>query len=187
MPEKLTYKGRPVDFSRAAARFVTVRRQLPRIWGTVAVNYFKDSFRRQGWRDRTLKKWPDRKKGVKGRAILIGRGHLRNSIRIETATFRRTVVGSNLPYAAAHNEGVQATVTVRAHTRRIYGRRKEEYVTRAGHNRTRSVRYEAGSYEVRQHTRRMNLPQRRFAGNSEVMNRKLDAVTARALDVIFDI
>jgi phage gpG-like protein len=112
---EFTYKGKPYSFRQVALNFHKVRKQLPGVLGTIAANYFKDSFRREGWRDRSLKYWPRRRKNFRkdnGRAILVKSARLRNSIRIEQAVFARTVVGTSVPYADAHNSGVNKTVAV---------------------------------------------------------------------------
>lgn len=187
MPKIFSYKGKNYDFTVASIRYAEVKKQLPRVFGTVAVNFFKDSFRRQGWSDKRLVKWTALKKPSKGRAILIRRGHLRNSIHVNTANFNRIEIGSNLPYAAAHNNGVESeTVSVRAHTRRQYANEQTKYTTKSGKERSRTDKVETSRTTVRSHTREMNLPQRQFMGDSEMMNRKLDAVTIKAIDAIFD-
>ena len=78
-------------------------------------------------------------------------GRLRKSIRIRRATFRRITIAAEAPYAAAHNFGVDETVTVRSHTRH------------------------------------MQLPQRQFMGDSQMLDQKLDRIVERAVEEIFDI
>lgn len=184
-----TYNGKPYSFSDITMNYHRVRNQLPGVIGTVAVNFFKDSFRRQGFRDRQLKRWEKRKndkKQDKGRAILIKSGRYRNSIHIISATPQRIEVGTSVPYAEAHNEGFKGTVTVRAHTRSKYKKVKEQYTTRTGKIRSRTTRQSTGNtYQVRSHTRKMNLPQRQAIGDSEVMNLKFDQTFTRAIDAIF--
>ena len=185
-----TYNGRPYNFNDVALKFHRVRQQLPGVLGTVAVNYFKDSFRRQGWRNRSLKAWDKRanekNKKNKGRSILVSSGRLRNSIHIIQATPQLIAVGTSVPYAAAHNEGFIGTVTVRAHTRSQTRKVREDYTTRKGNVRSRTFRQDTGkSFQVRAHTRQMNLPQRQFMGDSEVLNLKIDQTFTRAIDAIF--
>lgn len=188
MAKSFTYKGRDYDFGRIVPRLTEVMNFLPEVMATTAVNYFKDSFRRQGWRDKGLKKWKPRKDGSRpGGAILVKRGHLRNSIRRLLATWPRTEVGTNLPYAAAHNEGFTGTVNVRAHTRRTSTRVREKYTARSGKERTRTVKHYKSSYPVRAHTRKMDLEQRQFMGDSDMLSRKLDFVITKAVDTIFDV
>jgi phage gpG-like protein len=175
MARTFQYKGRDYDFSKIVINLTEAKASIPDVLATTALNFFKDSFRRQGWRDKGLTKWAGRKNGSRpGGAILVKRGHLRNSIRKLLVSWRLTEIGTNLPYAAAHNTGVSETVTVKSHKRRKYqksGKRKQA----------------TGSYGVRAHKRKMNLPQRQFMGESEVLNLKIDAAMAAAVDKIFEI
>ncbi len=190
MKEAFTYKGKPYSFRQVAMNYHRVRNQLPGVLGTVAVNYFKDSFKRQGWRDRYLQPWKKRAPGTKnnrGRAILVRSGRLRNSIRILESNPRRVVVGTAVPYAEAHNEGFNGTVQVRAHVRHKSRKQATTY-TRKGKEYTKMQRKATGeTYGVKSFTRKMNLPQRQFMGDSEIMNRKLDAAVTRAVDKVFEI
>jgi phage gpG-like protein len=196
MAKTFQYKGRDYNFGRIVPRLTEVRNHLPEVLATTALNFFKDSFRRQGWRDKGLKRWASRKDGSRpGGAILVKRGHLRNSLRKILATWQRTEVGTNLPYAAAHNEGFKGTVNVKAHTRRKFkttttteGRGVFNIKTRKELTRTKKRKEETGAtYGVRAHTRQMNLEQRQFMGDSEMLDRKIDHVIASAVDTIFDV
>lgn len=126
------------------------------------------------------------KKKDKGRAILVKSGRLRNSIHIISATPQRIEVGTSVPYAQAHNDGFKGTVTVRSHTRSQYKKVKEQYTTRTGKISSRTSRISTGTvFQVRSHTRKINLPQRQFMGDSEVINIKFDQTITRAIDSIF--
>lgn len=188
-----TYKGKDYDFSKVAINFAEVKQALPPVLATVCVNFFKDSFRRQGWRDKGLKRWQARKnnKGSTGRGILIKRGHLRNSIRKLIANWKLVEVGTNLPYAAAHNEGFSGTIRVRQHTRNQYSKEKKGrgvYNIKTRQELTRTERKATGTkFTVRSHTRKMNLPQRQFMGDSETLNLKIDATITNAVDKIFEL
>lgn len=190
MKREFTYKGKPYSFRQVVVNFQRVKQQLPAVLGTIAVNYFTDSFRRQGWRDFNIVPWAKRKASAKnnrGRAILVRSARLRNSIRLQQATWARTTVATSVPYATAHNEGYTGTVQVRGHKRHIYTKHKEAYTTRKGTTRNRTARKAAGEYDVKAHSRKMSLPQRQFMGDSEVMNRKFDVAVTRAVDKIFDL
>jgi len=78
------------------------------------------------------------KKRHAGRGVLIKSGRLFRSIRILKKSGSRRVVGSTVPYAKVHNEGlrVQGTARVRSHTRRP--RRRASHTVRAH---TRSVNF----------------------------------------------
>lgn len=163
---------------------------------TVAQNFFVGSFQRQGWYDGlTLKRWTPRKgekwrrkkKGRRGnRAILIKTGRLRRSIKIRSARFQKIIIATDVAYAAAHNYGYKGTVSVRSHTRRQYRRVREEYTTKTGKQRTRRKKVVNSSHTVRQHNRKMNLPQRQFMGHSPMLDRKLNKVIERQMEYLFD-
>lgn len=84
--------------------------------GVEAKNHFVGSFRNQGFTDNTLRRWKPRKREISGfgvskrhggsRAILVKSGDLRRSIRIVNKTINKVVIGSDLPYAQIHNDGL---------------------------------------------------------------------------------
>ncbi len=102
-------------------RFITHKTQmrneknkLPRIIANDIKNHFLLGFRKGGGQtDKSIGGWRPRKYKTKAdkatkkiRGILILRGHLRDSIRVIMATFKKIVIGSDLPYSARHNEGL---------------------------------------------------------------------------------
>lgn len=87
------------------------------IMGTDAKNHFVKSFRNQGFEDETIQKWQPRKRKSyrtrngrvvddTNRAILVKTGDLRRSIRVISRSYRTIVLGSDLPYAQIHNDGL---------------------------------------------------------------------------------
>lgn len=196
MPKKLIINGFSYDWGALRPRFRKVREELPLQLAAVAQNFFVDSFQRQGWYDGlTLKRWKPRKgerwrrkkKGRRGnRGILINTGRLRRSIKIRSARFQKIVIATDVAYAAAHNYGYKGTVSVRSHTRRRYGREKEEYTTKTGKQSTRQKKVVKSSFTVRQHTRKMSMPQRQFMGHSPMLDRKLNKVIERQMEHLFD-
>jgi phage gpG-like protein len=83
-----------------------LRKDIPEGIATMAVGFFQESFRKQGFTDRKFKRWQKRKVRDKGRAVLTGTGDLKRSIRKGRVSLRRTVISSKLPYSAIHNEGL---------------------------------------------------------------------------------
>lgn len=196
MPKKVIINGFSYDWGALRPRFRKVREELSQQLAAVAQNFFVDSFQRQGWYDSlTLKRWKPRKgerwrrkkKGRRGnRGILIKTGRLPRSIKIRSARFQKIVIATDVAYAAAHNYGYKGTVSVRSHTRRRYKRVREEYTTKTGKQSTRQKKVVKSSYTVRQHTRKMNLPQRQFMGHSPMLDRKLNKVIERQMEHLFD-
>lgn len=79
--------------------------------GNEAKNFFVNSWRLQGFEDRTVEKWKPRKKETKrtiGRAILVQSGDLRRSIIRQPVNKAQLSVkiSTDLPYAKVHNEGL---------------------------------------------------------------------------------
>lgn len=142
----------------------------PRMAGAKAVAFFKDSFKRQGWvYNASLKRWEPRKQNQgKQRAILIKTGRLRRSIRIMATTATAVKVGSDVPYAEAHNEGaeISAAVTVRSHRRR-----------------TRK-----GTTTVNSHRRRVHhkIPRRQFIGHSPDLMKSIEREFTRAANKVMN-
>jgi len=144
--------------------------ELPAQVGTAIVNWSKNRFRYQNWVDGGDFPWQPRKKGAKrniGRAILINTGRLRRSIRIINASKNSVTVGTDVPYAAAHNEGFDGIVSVSSHQRRRFGKVDVYDIT----NRTkRKVKGVTGIGVVGEFKRHMQMPRRRFLGESKNMN-----------------
>lgn len=151
----------------------------PSTVGDLAVNFFKARFRAGGWYDYGFEQWKARSqkaKRNKGRALLVNSGRLRRSIRISKLTANSVTIGTDVPYAAAHNSGANGTVNVRAHNRRKFARNKvgTGKLTKTGKERTKTMTSVSGVTAVRQHTRKMNLPKRQFMGESRYLNKLIE-------------
>lgn len=108
-------------------------------------------------------RWKKRRDTAARGSLLVVTGKLRRSIQAqETADGVR--FSSQVPYATLHNEGGTGSVSIRSHTR----------TSRRGK-----------THNVRQHTRKINVPQRQFVGDgdetqriiSEVINDNITAYT----------
>lgn len=136
------------------------QRQIGTIAGGTAVKWFKGNFKAQGFRmDRATVKWKARSSGAKrnrGRSILVDTGRLRRSIRIVRKGPHWAVVGTDVPYAAAHNSGLRKTGTAQVNN---YFRRSRK----------------GKLHQVKPHKRKLNIniPKRQFLGNSEGLNREI--------------
>ncbi|WP_338813442.1 phage virion morphogenesis protein [Bernardetia sp. Wsw4-3y2] len=134
---------------------------IPTIVGNEVVNYSLDAFKKQGWDGDAWKaRKPSAKRNSK-RALLVDTGRLRRSIRIRKKGSNFVIVGSNVPYAPAHNQGAKLTgsVTVSSFTRK--GKKRK-------------------AHKVSSHKRKMNttIPQRMFLGRSK----KLDSIIKKAIN-----
>lgn len=188
--KQFTHNGKPYSFKKVAANYAALKPRITRELADVAVNFFKDSFKRQGWRDKSLEKWKARAASAprnKGRAILVDKGHLRNAIVVSQANAKQAVIKVPVPYAAVHNDGFSGTVQVREHYRTVSAKVKVSSTSLASRKTTsRTMMLSAGKRKVKAHTRKMNMPKRQFLGDSEVMFKKMDAVVIKAIDQIFN-
>lgn len=159
-----------------------VRKALPGITtaaGAEVVKFSNSNFRKQGFQTGSgIVIWT-RKTKSKGRYILIKSGRLRRSIRVLRTTKNSVIVGTDVPYAKAHNEGFRGRVNVKAHTRNKYGKKKVGtgvYSTKTKRERKRTVTSVSGSTQVRGHTRTMRIPKNQFLGRSDVLIRNVKRV-----------
>jgi len=150
------------DFIQKLQRLAKVQKQMPTKMGTLAVRFSKERFQQKNWLDRTRQPWEKRKR--KDRGTLMNRtGRLKRSIRKIEVGKDYAIIGTNVPYAEAHNEGltIKKTVSVKKHTRKRKG----------------------SSGEVKAHTRKMNLklPERRFIGDSAILERRIERLVEREI------
>ena len=133
---------------------------LPRRAANEAVNLSKERFKKQNWVDTNTEPWKKRKpirgesRKRSGRAILTDTARLRRSPRVVYVDGKKAIIGTDVPYADTHNEGFRGRVkqNVRKHTRK-------------------------GS-SVKAHTRiiNQNIPQRRFMGNSAILDARIQRI-----------
>ena len=139
---------------------------MPARVATCAVNFSKQRFVQQNWHDTTPEPWKPRSRKRRGGerrqsgAILVDSGRLKRSIRVISADSNRVIIGTDVPYAEMHNEGLDGEVTVRQHTRR----------SRKGR-----------LYTVKAHKRRVHMPQRRFLGESQALATQLEELMIKEL------
>jgi len=156
---------------------------LPKKVGTETVNFALDNFKRQGFLGPTVQPWRPRKEvnsKNRGRNILVQSGRGRRSIRILRASLDEVVVGSDLPYMKAHNEGFHGTVTVRGHERMHFTRERlgTGKFTSKGKERTKTVNRLSHTTKVESFQRKMNLPRRQFLGASPYLETNITRIIA---------
>lgn len=162
--------NKAADLPRILKQLKELERNMPTVIGNEAVNFFKDRFRKQQWLDSSTEAWAPRstrsetrKRDKKaGRALLVDSGRLRRSIRILAKLAGYVKVGTDVPYAQMHNEGltVNKTVTVKQHQRK---NRKAK-----------------GMATVKSHPRRMNLTMKRrqFMGKSQWLENRIRKIVS---------
>ena len=98
----------------------------------------------------------------RGGKTLQDTGQLASSIN-ERATDDEAVVGTNKVYGAAHQFGMNKTVSIQAHTRKV----KSRDVIQKGPKSGRGHKIASGVGVTKSHTRKMNLPARPFLSVSD--------------------
>jgi phage gpG-like protein len=180
----------PHPFGQLAKDYRALRRKLPAQASAIAESEFKENFKRQGYRSDTgsIIKWKARKNKGKGsiRAVLILSGRLRRSIR-SRPTFDMARVVSDVPYAAAHNEGVSKTVIVKGHqrtaTRRV--RIRGSYTRMGKKTRSKNMAMRGTTHKVKSHRRKMNIPARPYMITTKPLLDDIERHIHKELDKIW--
>jgi len=159
----------------------TAFRNIPAKMGNLAERHFKESFRQKGFMDESLQAWPARKNAGRG-SLMIVSGALKRSIRRTNLTANSvTIVAGDgmVPYARIHNEG--GTV----HPKVTDKMRKFAW---AMSNRSANGG-QAGMWKglalTKQSTLNINIPQRKYMGQSGELDRKTLAMITSELNKVF--
>ena len=167
---------------------------LPQQIGMLAVNFSKQRFVAQAWHDTAVEPWEKRKRPRRGGkkrqqgAVLVDSGRLKRSIRIVAVTPTSVTIGTDVPYAQIHNDGYKGTQQVKAHTENVKGhtenvkehKRNQKVKYKNGKTKTKIVNVKAHIRHVKAHIRHvkahprnMNMPRRRFLGESAELERQI--------------
>jgi len=181
-----------IDWKSIQSQFDRLKMLMPAKMGTTCVKFFKDRFSAQAWTDESASPWAARKPGSKrnkGRAILINSGRLRNSIHILYTTADSSTVGTEVPYAEIHNEGFNGVEQVSGFTRKKFKKSTvfstEVFNIKSRKGRKSTIKSVSGETEVKPFSRQMNMPQRRFIGESKLLVHKLEQMITIELKKIF--
>ncbi len=181
-----------LKFYEIEERYDKLLKQLPAVVSNMAVNDFKDNFRRQGYRNTGggVVKWKPRAK-VKNardgnRAILIKSGLLRRGFKPAPIGLTARVI-NNVPYAEALNNGSNKSVKVKAHKRFRYKKIKVAVggKTKKGTAKTKTLMQRTNVSRVKSHTRKQNLKARPFMITTQPLLTEIDKYTERKLELLF--
>jgi phage gpG-like protein len=155
--------------------------EVPDIVGQTAVDWYKDSFKNQGFTDNVLVPWKPRR-GAAGRdKTLVHTANLRDSLRYRAVG--NTVVvftgGESADYARIHNRG--GTIAVTPRMRRFFWamHAKAGGGVRSGRSSTRLSRANQAQAQAAIKWKRMALskkitiPKRQFIGESAGLRRRI--------------
>jgi hypothetical protein len=165
------------DLTVAIRNLQRLKAEIQTIAGSEMVNTALDNIRKGvDYLGSALKPRSAKAKRNKGRAILVDTGTGRRSIRYMVSG--QFVNITAVDYMIAHNEGVSKTVTVRAHTRGRYQRSRVTtgtFSVKTRKENTKTVKSRTGDISIRAHAMKMNLPTRKFFGNSAAMIGRINA------------
>lgn len=165
------------DFKREQIALEKVFKHLPTWAGNAALNFFKDSWRRQGFIDQRFERWPKRRndRNGAGRAILISSGSLRRSLRLSTGD-TWFEIGTDIPYAKAHNEGATIEQIVTPRQRRYF------WAMHAKARRTGDTAA-ADTWRAFALSKKLTIkmPKRQFMGRSRLLERRIGLHVERAI------
>jgi len=139
----------------------TVKR-IPARVAVVAFNFSKERFEKKNWIDRASERWKKTEKN-KG-STLVASGRLKRFIRKISVTSKRIIIGTDIPYARAHNDGIEikGIEQVRSYTRRAHRRRS--YIRNGKRIKSQNVK----SHRVKSFSRKYHrkFVKRQFIGYS---------------------
>lgn len=145
-----------MDFNDLINYFTSLPDQVldeaSKVVSETATEYYKERFKTK---DFDGNPWVPAKVPRANGSLLINSGELLNSIRPAYIGRDKVIISAGnekVRYAQAHNEGFVGSVTVPSHVRRT-----KKY----------------GDIEVKEHTRNVNIPQRKFMGQSDELADKI--------------
>lgn len=155
------------DFAGMQEGWKLYLKEMPTVIGETAVNFFKDSFNRQGFIDKSFERWTPRKDKLRHK-ILMKSLYLRNSIQVMEANYQRVVVapvlGTQHDYAKIHNEGGTVSIPITAKSKKFFW-----YMFK----KTNDGKWKAMAL-TKKTTLQITIPKRQFIGNSEFLMKRLE-------------
>ncbi len=158
-----------------AHNFERLKKELPPVIGNMGQNFFRKSFEKGGFTDKSFKKWPERKnedKKGKQRAILVKTSRLRNSTNrsLKTATFNDITFAVPEKYAQIHNEG--GVIKMKERNAVLHFKNKGLYKNDIGEHERRVFSKAKGAHfaqkvNIGAHT--IVMPKRQFMGHSDTL------------------
>lgn len=165
------------DFIKKLNRLSKLYTKFPELAAIEAVNFSKERFVRKNWVDKGVEAWKARKpspewhsdeqkKAATRGSLMVKSGRLKRSIRKTAVTRNSVTIGTDVPYAEAHNEGtvINTSVNVKTHSRKRKGRTE----TVKSHRRKRIIK----------------IPKRQFIGESAILLRRIERLVQREITEI---
>lgn len=170
--------------------------RLPRRVGVVAVNFFNQNFRDGGFRDGTLRPWPETRRQREGEGADAQRGplisaapHLSRSNQAIPSPGQVRITNP-VPYAGIHNQGGTITThpTITPKMRRLAWAKMYKILgVKKGEKMPKDMPEQAARWKALALTKKTKLtitaqiPQRQFIGHSAELLRKIDDLILQTL------
>lgn len=165
------------DFIKKLNRLSKLYTKFPELAAIEAVNFSKERFVRKNWVDKGVEAWKARKpspewhsdeqkKAASRGSLMVKSGRLKRSIRKTAVTRNSVTIGTDVPYAEAHNEGavINQSINIKSHTRTRKGRESR--------------------VEAHKRRRMIKLPKRQFIGESAILLRRIERFVQREITEI---
>jgi phage gpG-like protein len=165
----------------------------------MAVNFFKASFRNEGFTDNSLTPWPKRIAGTPnsmGRGLLMNRGILRRAVKKKSSDSSKTVIGvDGVKYADIQNFGGQIPITRKM--RRYFWAMYYQYakaITKTAKGEVSKSKKNESLNETATFWRNLALtkkqyitiPKRQFIGDSKTLEKNIETLFNQQLNKIFN-
>lgn len=146
------------DFEGA---FKQLLNDLPRYVQVTAIDFFVDSFHKQGFTNENFESWDKRTQPDyrPGGAILTATGALRNSIHTIEANTKNVTIGTYAAYAKIHNDGGTITLPVTKKMKKFFW---------FMYQKTQNNKWKWMALTKKQYLK-LKFPKRQFIGDSVVL------------------
>lgn len=159
-----------------------LRRTLPVKVGRIAKDHFQDGFRKGGFQDNGTQVWQRKKRPDKYGPLMSSRQNLYGSIYYHPDDYRVTV-GTEVPYAAIHNEGGDIVVTARM--KRFFWAKYRE--TNGGSWKRNAKNEETEFWKtlaLKPVGSVIHIPKRQFIGESRELNDRFNQIIENEINKI---
>jgi phage gpG-like protein len=143
------------------------------------LNFFKESFEKQGFTDTAFESWQQRKNDLRqGGAILVDTGQLRDSLQILERGNNRIKFGTFSPYAGIHNNGGLITISLTEKSRKFFWYMYYQNTDKTGTITSDGSATAASMWKALALTKKdkitIKMPKRQFIGESQTLLNNLD-------------
>lgn len=151
------------DFEALAKEAIDKSRRYAMVY---CVNFFKESFRKQGFTDTSFNAWENRVSPDyrPGGALLVSSSFLLESIKVLSGNKNYIEIGSYAPYAEIHNEGGTIKIRITEKSRKYFW-----YM----YKKTENTKWRAMALTKKEMIT-VQMPKRQFIGESAKMMEGLD-------------